>query len=210
MSLPGVPRLRLLTMTSATVITSSPPLYSLTTGPQLPHLMAVTGYQLLVLLTSTPHARNWPSCRSVGRLNCFWPSPLHQILVSGRIGIHELIFVLSETFTCSRNGAFSSTRGGVWLLLVTPPLQWGGGDDSSGHSLTNWPFPSHTHSHNPGQLPRWLSLYSLGTDHTGNTAANNSILVAGRLFIEPFPCNGQCSSIHIAIYYKSELHSRLI
>jgi hypothetical protein len=39
------------------------------------------------------------------------------------------------------NGASSSNRGRIWLLLVSPLLL---GCDSSGHSLTNWPSPPNT------------------------------------------------------------------
>jgi hypothetical protein len=54
------------------------------------------------------------------------------------------------------------------------------------------------------QLPRWLSLHSLGKDHIGNNGPNaSSIAVAGhclataRLFIEPLLRNGKCLSSHV-------------
>jgi hypothetical protein len=41
-------------------------------------------------------------------------------LVSGPIGTHDYIFALSKAYMFW-NGAFSSMKVGIWLLLVTPP-----------------------------------------------------------------------------------------
>jgi hypothetical protein len=47
------------------------------------------------------------------------------------------------------NGASSLTRGGVWLPFT--------GGDSSGHSLTNWPSPPHTHMHTHARSLSYIS-----------------------------------------------------
>jgi hypothetical protein len=57
------------------------------------------------------------------------------------------IFVLSKTFTGFWNGASSSTRGWVWLLLVTAPLSGGGGWLERVLSLTGPFLHTHTHTH---------------------------------------------------------------
>jgi hypothetical protein len=65
---------------------------------------------------------------------------------------HDHIFVLSRPYVFW-NGASSSTSGGVWLLLVSPPLLEG---------------PS-------GVLQFCVySLYNFGSDGRENTASNNS------------------------------------
>jgi hypothetical protein len=69
-------------------------------------------------------------------VNCYWTSPAQSVLFSGPLGTHDHIFVLSKTFTCFEMGPPFSTRRGVWLLLVTPPLL--------GHSLTGALL--HTHA----------------------------------------------------------------
>jgi hypothetical protein len=58
--------------------------------------------------------------RSVGYIIVSPPLPF-IIVVSGPVGTHDHIFVPSETIVF-RNGASSSTRGGVSLPLDTPPL----------------------------------------------------------------------------------------
>jgi hypothetical protein len=60
-------------------------------------------------------------------------------------------FCFFQYFYVFRNGASSSMRGGVWLLLVTPPLlgvTWGGT-----HSLTG-PLPSPPHARTHAQRER--------------------------------------------------------
>jgi hypothetical protein len=56
-------------------------------------------------------------------VNCCWSSPAQSFLVSGPVGIHCHILLLSRLSRVC-NGASSSTWGVFWLLLVTP-LYWG-------------------------------------------------------------------------------------
>jgi hypothetical protein len=68
------------------------------------------------------------------RINYCWPSPSQSIMV-----VYSF-----QNFRVFWNGTSSSTRGEVWLLLVTPLLP---SCDSRGHSLTYWAFPPHTRTH---------------------------------------------------------------
>jgi hypothetical protein len=55
--------------------------------------------------------------RSVGRENCCWPSPAQSFLFWVPSGpMTKFLFITGHVFW---NGASSSTRGGVWLLLLT-------------------------------------------------------------------------------------------
>jgi hypothetical protein len=60
-------------------------------------------------------------------------------------------------------------------------------------------------------LTHGLSLCNLGMDCIENTVSSSSLIVAGvlashcvalaRLFVEPFPCNGQCLGSHVTVFY---------
>jgi hypothetical protein len=83
---------------------------------------------------------------SIGGVNCCWSSPAQQILVSGRLGTHDAVFVLSKTFTCYEMRP--PTTGRVWLLLVTP-LFWGCFQSALSHQLTSSSLihtKTHTHT----------------------------------------------------------------
>jgi hypothetical protein len=84
--------------------------------------------------------------RSVDRSSCCWSSPAQSVLISGPVGTHDHIFVLSKIFTCFEMG---------------PSLREEEGSDSSGHSLSNWPSPPHTLPSTFLSHPFYLSVMSL-------------------------------------------------
>jgi hypothetical protein len=69
---------------------------------------------------------------SVGQMNCCWPSLAQLILVSGPVGIHTRIFVLSQTFKCfeTESPLRRQERSDYYWSL---PLYWG----LLGRSLTH-------------------------------------------------------------------------
>jgi hypothetical protein len=70
-------------------------------------------------------------------VNCCWPSPVELFLVLGPVGTyyHTRVFILSRLLRVLKWG-LSLTRGGVWLLLITPSLLRSGSAVS--HLLTHW------------------------------------------------------------------------
>jgi hypothetical protein len=78
----------------------------------------------------TPHT-------SSGRVNGCRTSPAQSILVSSPVRNHEPHFCSFQYLFVVLKGAYSSTRGGVWLLLVIP-LLLGGNPLSSCCSTTDY------------------------------------------------------------------------
>jgi hypothetical protein len=91
--------------------------------------------------------------RSVGRVNCCSPSPAQSALVSGPVGTHAHIFVLSKTFTCFEIGpplrltALFLGRSGKLLLVIAirvilghlPGSSWSWLGGRSEFSFRCWP-----------------------------------------------------------------------
>jgi hypothetical protein len=73
----------------------------------------------------------WPSPVPYRLLNCFWSSPALSILISGTVGPHDHIFLLSKTFTCFEMGPTLRRE----ERLTTAGRSPSSGGDSSGHSL---------------------------------------------------------------------------
>jgi hypothetical protein len=81
---------------------------------------------------------------SLSLLNCFrccWPSPAQWIFVSGSVGTHDHMFVLSSHLRILKWGLFFDERRGQ-LLLVTPSY-WGWLKRTHSHTHTH----THTHTH---------------------------------------------------------------
>jgi hypothetical protein len=58
---------------------------------------------------------------SVGRVNYCWPSSAQSVLFFCPVRTHyDIFFFFSPDFCVFWNRASSSTKGGVWLLLVIP------------------------------------------------------------------------------------------
>jgi hypothetical protein len=77
-----------------------------------------------------------------------------------------------------RSGA-SSMRGGVWLLLVTPPLL--GVARAGTHSLTGPLLRTHTNTHTHWLSTQLMSLFNLGMDHIENTLPGIPLLLSDLL-----------------------------
>jgi hypothetical protein len=66
-------------------------------------------------------------------IDCCWPSPALLLLISGPVGTHNQVFVLSKTFTCFEMEPLLQREEGSDYYW-SPPLLGGGGDSSGTHS----------------------------------------------------------------------------
>jgi hypothetical protein len=77
------------------------------------------------------------------RVYFFWPSSVQSFLVPGLGGPVTTFSFFPRLFHVLKLGLLVGKKRGLFTNIGHSPAT---GGDSSGHSLTNWPFPPHTHT----------------------------------------------------------------